>query len=436
MKKKRIKIVWIFGILIVLFSGCSSTDNNDTSEDNMREHSESLTVTEANEIEEKLLDAVGYGASEGGYVLVDTAQTAFYSSTGKTEEQKAGDDFFGQDANHIQNMPDYTNNGDGTVTDHITGLMWQQDPGEKMTWQEAVENLKTFRLAGYDDWRLPTIKELYSLIQFNGSTGTDEESAIPYIDTDYFVFSYGDETGERFIDSQYATSTIYESDTMNGNATMFGVNFADGRIKGYPVSKEFYVMYVRGNTSYGINNFVDNGDGTITDLSTGLMWMKYDSGYFDAGQEKSEGIDWQQALEWAEELEYAGYDDWYLPDAKQLQSIVDYTRSPDTTNSAAIDPLFQATQIIDITGNINYASYWTSTTHLDGEIPGQAAVYVAFGEALGEMNGVIMDVHGAGAQRSDPKTGNENNYPAVNEKAPQKDVLNVYNFVRAVRAAD
>ena len=147
-------------------------------------------------------------------------------------------------------------------------------------------------------------------------------------------------TGERVIDSQYATSTIYESDTMGGNATMFGVNFADGRIKGYPITKEFYVMYVRGNTSYGMNSFVDNGDGTITDESTGLMWLKYDSGYFGAGDAGDGGLTWEQALEWAENLEFAGYDDWTLPDAKQLQSIVDYTRSPDTTDSAAIDSMF------------------------------------------------------------------------------------------------
>ena len=73
---------------------------------------------------------------------------------------------------------------------------------------------------------------------------------------------------------------------------MFGVNFADGRIKGYGISdprnpsvgKMFFVIYVRGNTSYGINNFVDNGNGTIADLATGLIWMQADSG---------SGMDWE-----------------------------------------------------------------------------------------------------------------------------------------------
>jgi hypothetical protein len=65
---------------------------------------------------------------------------------------------------------------------------------------------------------------------------------------------------------------------MNSNTTVFGVNFADGRIKGYPGDisprgqpmKQF-VRYVRGNPEYGINDFADNGDGTITDTATGLM---------------------------------------------------------------------------------------------------------------------------------------------------------------------
>ncbi|NLI55021.1 MAG: DUF1566 domain-containing protein [Clostridiales bacterium] len=396
----------------------------------------SLTIEGANNIEEQLLTDAGYTAEAGGYPAVDTNQIAFYSDTGEISAPKEGDAFYGQDATYSGNAPSYTDNRDGTVTDRVTGLTWQQDPGDKMTWQEAVDSLKSFRLAGYDDWRLPTIKELYSLIQFSGRTGADAESSVPYIDTDYFSFHYGDETGERVIDSQYATSTIYQSDTMGGNTTMFGVNFADGRIKGYPIDKTFYVLHVRGNTHYGINSYVDNGDGTITDEATGLIWMKYDSGYFGAGSAGDGKMTWQASLDWAENMVYAGYDDWTLPDAKQLQSIVDYTRCPDTTNSAAIDPIFQATQITDITGGRNFAFYWSSTTHLDGKPTGSHAVYVSFGEALGQMNGVVQDVHGAGAQRSDPKTGEANDCPYVNEKAPQGDVICIFNLARLVRRAD
>lgn len=91
---------------------------------------------------------------------------------------------------------------------------------------------------------------------------------------DVFEFAYGSTEGERIIDSQYATTSLYTND--EGTEMMFGMNFADGRIKGYEErfgggDKAYFVMCMRGNTDYGVNDFVDNGDGTITDNATGLM---------------------------------------------------------------------------------------------------------------------------------------------------------------------
>ncbi len=331
------------------------------------------------------------------YTIVDTNQTLYFNNTIIISPPNPGDDFYGQDANYTGVQSSYNDNGDGTITDNRTGLMWQKDTEDKMTHAEAVTGVSIFNLAGYSDWRLPTIKELYSLMDFSGQDpsgyqGTDTSGLVPFIDTNYFVFEYGDTSiGERTIDAQYATSTLYVSTTMNGAATMFGVNFADGRIKGYPYqatdgepAKEFFVMYVRGNTNYGKNNFVDNGDNTITDTGTDLMWMKDDSGILNAGDNSDGKLTWEQALEWAENLDYGGYTDWRLPDIKELQSIVDYTRSPDTTNSAAIDPVFNTSSIIDEGGNTNYPFYWSGTTH-QSTVDGQAAAYIAFGEALGYM---------------------------------------------------
>ena len=308
------------------------------------------------------------------------------------------------------------------LADNVTGLMWQQgadtdgdgdiDVDDKLTYDEAMAGVDSFGLAGYDDWRLPTIKELYSLIDFNGLDpsgygGSDTSSLVPFIDTDYFDFGYGDtNAGERIIDAQFATSTLYVSTTMGGAETMFGVNFADGRIKGYPTGpmpgqsggKLYYVLYVRGNSDYGINDFADNDSGTITDNATGLMWSQDDSG---------SGLNWEEALAYVEaqnDANYLGYSDWRLPNVKELQSIVDYTRSPDTTDSAAINPLFNVTTITNEADQIDYPAYWSSTTHANMRSGGNAS-YVNFGRSMGYMNGRWMDVHGAGAQRSDPKSG-------------------------------
>lgn len=65
--------------------------------------------------------------------------------------------------------------------------MWQQNlPDDKYTYDDCVNFADTCTLAGFSDWRLLTVKELYSLIMFTGATGTDESSAVPYINTDIF----------------------------------------------------------------------------------------------------------------------------------------------------------------------------------------------------------------------------------------------------------
>ncbi len=382
------------------------------------------------------------GGTDGSYAIVDTNQRLTYDDTASLVSAPAeGEAFFGQDAQYDGNQPHYVDNGDGTVTDLVTGLMWQQGYSGKMTYAEAAASAGDFEFAGYTDWRLPSIKELYSLIDFSGEDVMVDSSAgaIPFIDTAYFEFEYGDtDAGERIIDSQWATSTLYVS----GGDQMFGVNFADGRIKGYGLGdpqggeKTFFVRYVRGNTSYGENDFIDNGDGTITDLATGLMWAKDDSGSIsssggNANASNGGAMDWEEALAYVQELNdanYLGYSDWYLPNAKELQSIVDFDRSPDTTNSAAIDSVFNVTSITNEDGQLDWGFYWTGTTHASTR-GGQAAVYIAFGRGLGYMNGEFVDVHGAGCQRSDPKSGE----PAAYGNGPQGDVQRVDNFVRVVR---
>ncbi len=377
-------------------------------------------------------------AGSPSYCIVDTGQSHCFSDRGQLLEAPGpGQPFFGQDAFYQGRVPAYRDNGDGTISDLNTGLMWQKvaELDRKLTFPEALEQAERCDLAGYTDWRLPSIKELYSLIDFNGTMRRDPP--VPYLDTRHFDFRYGDESkGERQIDSQYWSSTEYVGLTMRGAATVFGVNFADGRIKGYPRDRGprgeaavHYARLVRGNPDYGKNRFVDNGDGTISDLATGLMWTKADSG---------RGLNWQAALAWCEQLTLAGHGDWRLPNAKELQSLVDYTRAPDARDAArqgpAIDPIFDMTD--------GEAWFWSGTTHLEGPGgQGAAAVYVAFGRAMGFMPGPggwrqAMNVHGAGAQRSDPKSGDPKSPRWSRGLGPQGDEIRIDNYARAVRNID
>ncbi|MBL0175801.1 MAG: DUF1566 domain-containing protein [Ignavibacteria bacterium] len=381
-----------------------------------------------------------------------------------------GAPFYGQFQGSV--APSFRNNGDGTVSDLNTGLMWQRDPDangngdgrmeriDKLTWpqiQARVAALNSTRYAGYGDWRIPSIKELYSLTNWNGTDpavqGTSTAGLRPFIDTAYFPFAWGQTTaGERIIDAQYASGSMYKDLSFAGHQQLFGFNFADGRIKGYDLKmpggadKTFSFIAVRGNGAYGINDFGDNADMTITDRATGLMWMKDDS---------RTGMNWEAALAWAQAKNvenFLGHNDWRLPNAKELQSIVDYTRSPGSSASAAIDPIFLCTSITNEAGRADWPWYWTSTTHqsFNGTAYGAAAaVYVCFGTAPGWVRIMpnsfysYVDVHGAGAQRSSPKAGTNLGDPigvdsagnTVYGRGPQGDLLRIDNFVRLVRDA-
>jgi len=421
------------------------------------------------------------------YPVVDTGQSKCYDNRNEISAPAQGQSFYGQDAQFHNHPASYTLSADGlTVQDNITGLTWQRSPDtdgdgvltrrDKLTLSQAQAlpaKLNQAKLGGFDDWRLPSIKELYSLfdargIDPSGPNGNDISKLRPFINTNFFKFAYGDtRTGERVIDSQYASSTKYVAKGARGFDKLFGVNFADGRIKGYDLfmpggrmEKTFFVLCVRGNPGYGTNDFHDNNDGTVSDRASGLMWSKSDSG---------EGMNWQAALAWVQKKnagKFLGHDDWRLPSVKELESIVDYSRSPETTHSPAIDPLFNCTSFTNEAHQTEYPFYWSATTHA-GFLGGSAAMYVAFGRAAGWMSARAMaggpperragfgpppgqggppgatpqnadagdyhyvDVHGAGAQRSDPKTGNPAMFP--HGRGPQGDVIRIYNYVRLVR---
>lgn len=399
------------------------------------------------------------------YPIVDTGQDICYDSTQAITPPQSGEPFYGQDAQIDGNQPSYTISNDSlTVYDNVTGLTWIKKPDtdgdgdldsyDQLTWtefQSYASTLNAQNYGGYNDWRVPTIKELYSLIDFRGldpdPNSTNTNGLIPFIDTTYFDFVYGDTNlGERIIDAQYWSNTEYLGTTMGGNATVFGVNFADGRIKGYPRDigpngvAVHYTRCVRGNTDYGNNNFTDNSDGTISDNATGLMWTKDDRGDGATTGPRS-GMKWEDALSWIQQRNnenYLGYNDWRLPNAKEMQSLLDYSRSPDSTSSAAIDPIFNITEITNEGGDIDYPWFWSSTTHQHFDRFGKSAVYICFGRAMGYWQNVWQDVHGAGAQRGDTKGHDFNGLIYVPDgyyfpMAPQGDATRILNYVRLVR---
>jgi hypothetical protein len=74
-----------------------------------------------------------------------------------------------------------------------------------------------------------------------------------------------------------------------------------------------------------VPNFIDNGDGTISDTQANLMWKKDDS-----FKEYGYGINWFEAQDYCEmlnEKQFAGYDDWRLPSGEEAKSVFSFTQS-------------------------------------------------------------------------------------------------------------
>jgi len=339
------------------------------------------------------------------YNIVDTYQSHCFDDDGAIACPESGD-FFGQDAQYAGNQPSYTSNGDGTVTDNVTGLMWQQAHNERFSYEDAQLTCDWLILGGNHDWRLPSIKELYSLTDWRGLTGE-----IDYIDNVYFELEWMDEIAadDPFASTHWPgmmgqtwSSTIYAGNLWDRpDEAAFFYNFLDGRIKNAGTTQgELFHRCVRG-PQYGVNDLADNGDGTVTDAATGLTWQQADD---------SLTRNWSNALAYCENLTLADTDDWRLPNVKELQSIVNY----DLPEPAKFPEFIQTDQA---------AWFWSSTTFETGS----EATYVCFGKCT-SVDGT--DVHGAGAQRSDPKSGDPADFTG---RGGQNDEVRIYNYARCVR---
>lgn len=121
----------------------------------------------------KLLKEECQGQSSGK--IPDTGQTQSYT------------DVFGEDSDYLINPPSYTDNHDGTVTDNVTGLMWQQtDDDYFLNWYVAVSYCQYLTLAGYRDWRLPSKKELVSIVNYSLYYPAIDETYFPETNTSIY----------------------------------------------------------------------------------------------------------------------------------------------------------------------------------------------------------------------------------------------------------
>lgn len=241
-----------------------------------------------------------YGPTPTTSQLPQTGIDRCYNQSAIINCPRGGEAFYGQDFQYASQPMQFVDNSDGTVSDAVTGLMWQQSPSATLyNWYEAsgthdvthnpgsTDVCGALTLAGHADWRLPGRHELESIVDYGAA-------APPAIDSNYFpngqlaLWSLSDEaTKARYLDLSDGSLLLADKD----------------------VDKS--LRCVRG-AEWGANSFVDHGDGTVSETAAGLMWQKASQG----------SSDWQAMPAYCEGLELAGHTDWRLPDIKELATLV------------------------------------------------------------------------------------------------------------------
>ena len=251
-------------------------------------------------------------------------------------------------------------------------------------------------LCGLTDWRLPTVHEIQGLADFDVIPELiyDEFDVLiayepPAIDTNYFPYALTSPyqwywTSHLNVDPDVNTGG--GSSTSNYFAWTYGSALGNTRSgTGSTVGTTDRYNYVRLVSSsaaveshfsdYSDNRYTDNGDGTISDAQTGLMWSKCSYGQpYDGTDTDNDGLicdgspafdNWQQAFAWAEDsnanVDY-GYSDWRLPNIKELSSIVDFGSTRPAINQSVFP-------------NTPSGPYWSSTPSRANELQ---SLYIGF----------------------------------------------------------
>jgi hypothetical protein len=152
--------------------------------------------------------------------------------------------------------------------------------------------------------------------------------------------------------------------------------------------------------------FTTNADGTMTDTVIGLIWVQTLGIYEDRAINSDDKMIFDAALAYADTQTFAGHNDWPLPNIKQLQILVNFTRLPNTSDSTAIDSMFNAPSIVNRAGAMDYRICWFAITHANrSQTQSKHTPFVNFGRAMEFMRDNWVDGHGAGAQRPQGRRG-------------------------------
>jgi hypothetical protein len=239
----------------------------------------------------------------------------------------------------------YTDNGDGTVTDTATGLVWQKcsngltgtncnfGGAATATWANAGTYCSTLTLAGRT-WRLPSGQELQTLADYSQPSSAIDGAFFPATVAGY-----------------YWSSTTYALDS---NKAWF-VNFTNGAVNNFNKTSTYLVRCVSGPSKGSSSSFTDNNDGTVKDNATGLIWQKCSQGQNNDSTCSGSAMyaNWTAALNYCSNLNLAGRT-WRLPTVNELGSLLDTTKT--------IQPTIDTTAFPNTVAN----GYWSSTTYAPG----------------------------------------------------------------------
>ena len=301
-------------------------------------------------------------AIAGAIDLPKTGQTTCYDSDGNVISCEGT----GQDGDIRAGVawptPRFTDNGDGTISDNLTGLMWLKDADcfGSRDWENALRKIEDFNVnpgkyacceyrGTYNDWVLPNVNELDSLNNSEKSyTGTWLEDQgfenVQQSSVDMYWSSTTDVSSAKYwpaVPARYAWAVDIRGSflkTERKDSKHYHIwPIRTGQTGSNKIPKTGQTTsYADGDdgdlqrgASWPIPRFTDNGDGTVTDNLTTLMWFKGACIHGKTWQEALNAIadlnDNPESLSWCGG--YTGaYNDWRLPNKNELQSLTDFSQ--------------------------------------------------------------------------------------------------------------